>query len=81
MSSNDIRIVILFPPAEDEVEKDHRQKLKHQYKEMHTVFKRGLFVSLEEFLATFDTRNDGECMHILRDKLMRPCVLHCRHLA
>ncbi|KAH7951784.1 hypothetical protein HPB52_012945 [Rhipicephalus sanguineus] len=78
MPSNDTRIVVPFPPTEDEAEKAHRQKLKHRYEEMHDALERGSFVSLEEFLAIFDVRSDAKYMDILRAGFTRPCVLHRR---
>ncbi|XP_077536008.1 uncharacterized protein LOC144148333 [Haemaphysalis longicornis] len=76
--SNDTTIVVPFPPTEDEAEKAHRQKLKQRYEEMHDALERGSFISLEEFLATFDVRSDAEYMDILRAGFTRPCVLHRR---
>ncbi|KAL3208683.1 hypothetical protein MRX96_038863 [Rhipicephalus microplus] len=78
MPSNDSRIVVPFPPTEDEAEKAHRQKLKQQYEKMHDALERGSFVSLEDFLATFNVRSDAEYMDILRAGFTRPCVLHRR---
>ncbi|KAL3185416.1 hypothetical protein MRX96_005440 [Rhipicephalus microplus] len=78
MPSNDTRIVVPFPPTEDEAEKAHRQKLKQRYEKMHDALERGSFVSLEDFLATFDVRSDAEYMDILRAGFTRPCLLHRR---
>ncbi|KAL3174689.1 hypothetical protein MRX96_011086 [Rhipicephalus microplus] len=78
MPSNDSRIVVPFPPTEDEAEKAHRRKLKQRYEKMHDALERGSFVSLEDFLATFDVRSDAEYMDILRAGFTRPCVLHHR---
>ncbi|CAN7949023.1 unnamed protein product, partial [Ixodes hexagonus] len=62
----------------DEAVMVHRQKLKQRYEMMHDALERGSFVSLEDFLTTFDVRSDAEYMDILRAGFTRPCVLHRR---
>ncbi|KAH7981900.1 hypothetical protein HPB52_001748 [Rhipicephalus sanguineus] len=50
MPSNQTRIVVPFPPTEDEAEKEHRQKFKQRYEKMHEALE----------------RSDAEYMDILR---------------
>lgn len=47
--SNETRIVVPFPPTEDEAGKTRRRKLKERYEQMHDALERGSFDSLEEF--------------------------------
>lgn len=44
MPSNKTRIVVPFPPTEEEAEKTRRRKLKDRYEQMHDALERGSIV-------------------------------------
>lgn len=76
MPSNETKIVVPFPPTEDEAEKAQREKLRKRYEEMHDALDRAEFTSTEELLAYFNVGTDKEYLDILKAGFARPCMLH-----